>query len=173
MNIKANKNENSLIDKFETIIEKISDFLFFIAGLSIILMVIITTVDVIMRYFRKPLTGAYDIVCILSAVGIAFAIARTTLQKGHIAVNLVTRLLPHRIQNIIAIFTNIISFFFIFFLGRELFKYASDLQRSGEVSLTIQLPYYYFIYAIGIALYLVCLIELYDTTKNVKELIKS
>jgi TRAP-type C4-dicarboxylate transport system permease small subunit len=156
--------------KIEKYIEKLSDSLFFVAGLSIILMVFMTTLDVVMRFFRVPIKGVYDIVTILSAIGISFAIARTTLQKGHIAVNLVTRLLPQKIQNIIAVITNIISFTFLFFLARELWKYGAHLSIIGEVSLTIQIPFYYIIYSISVSIFLVCIIELYDTAKNIIEL---
>lgn len=160
----------STFQKAGKYVEKISDSFFFVAGLSIILMVAVTTADVILRYFRIPFRGAYDIVSILSALSISFAVARTTLQKGHIAVNLVTRLLPVKIQKYLAVFTNVLSFVLLFFLGRQLFNYATHMKRTGEVSLTIQIPYSYIMYAISVSLYFVCIIELYDTIKNIREI---
>jgi hypothetical protein len=44
--------------------------------------------------------------------------------------------------------------------------YGNDLYTSGEVSLTLQLPFYPFVYGIGFSAAAVCLVLLTDLFKN-------
>ncbi|MBP7497546.1 MAG: TRAP transporter small permease subunit [Bacteroidales bacterium] len=149
------------MEKFEKIVNGFSRLLFYIAAAAIILMMFVTTADVIFRLFRKPITGAYELVCFFSAIAISFAIAYTTVQKGHISVNIITRLLKDVYQKIISIITNIISIVFLFFTSYQLYVYGQRLSKTGEVSLTLHLPFYYFIYSISFAMFSVCLIEVF------------
>ncbi|HPP86670.1 MAG TPA: TRAP transporter small permease [bacterium] len=153
-------------------IEGLSTILYYIAGAAIFFMMLITVADVIMRRFRYPLLGAYELVSFFGAISITFALSYTTLQKGHISVNLLTRLLPDISQKLIAILTNILSLIFLYYLANQLFLYAGRLATKGEVSLTLKLPYYYFIYAMSIGVYCVCIVEIIDSLKNIYGIVK-
>ncbi|GAG16797.1 unnamed protein product, partial [marine sediment metagenome] len=49
-----------------------------IAALAIFIMMTLTCVDVFLRYFfRKPIPGTYEIVALLGAVAVSFAMAHT------------------------------------------------------------------------------------------------
>jgi len=41
--------------------------LYWIAGSAIVAMMLLTCTDVVLRYFRKPIPGTYELVCFLGA----------------------------------------------------------------------------------------------------------
>ncbi|MCG2775132.1 MAG: TRAP transporter small permease [Desulfobacterales bacterium] len=151
---------------FERIGNELARLLYWIAGTAIIVMMVLTCGDVILRFFRRPIPGTYELVCFLGAVAVAFAMAHTTVQKGHVAVSLVVRLFPARIQGLVESITSTFGFIFFALIAWQSVLYAKDLYASGEVSLTLQLPFYPFVYGIGFSAAAVCLVLLTDLFKN-------
>jgi TRAP-type C4-dicarboxylate transport system permease small subunit len=92
--------------------------------------------------------------------------AHTTVQKGHVAVSLLVRLFPARIQGLIESITSTFGFIFFALVAWQSVLYGKDLYASGEVSLTLQLPFYPFVYGIGFSAAAVCLVLLTDLFKN-------
>jgi len=134
-----------------------------VAAMAIAAMMSLTCADVFLRYFfRKPIPGTYEIVGLLGAVAVSFALAHTLAEKGHVAVSLVVQLFPKRLQGIIE---SIISIFGIILFGLIAWQsvlYAMDCQRAGEVTLTLQLPFYPVIYGVSLGAGVVCLVLLVD-----------
>ena len=156
---------------FERIGNELARLLYWIAGTAIIVMMVLTCGDVILRFFRRPIPGTYELVCFLGAVAVAFAMAHTTVQKGHVAVSLVVRLFPARIQGLVESITSTFGFIFFALIAWQSVLYAKDLYASGEVSLTLQLPFYPFVYGIGFSAAAVCLVLLTDLFKNLMKVL--
>lgn len=54
-------------------------------------------------------------------------------------------------------------------IGWNLIKMGTDLSRSGEVSPTLQMPFYPVVYGVGAACLLQCLVLLCDIVKVLRE----
>jgi len=67
--------------RFGKIITLLSRRLNWIAAGAIIVMMLLTTADVILRIFRHPIPGTYEIVGLLGAVVVSFSLAYTTVEK--------------------------------------------------------------------------------------------
>jgi TRAP-type C4-dicarboxylate transport system permease small subunit len=147
----------------------LSRLLFGIAGTAIVLMMVLTFADVVLRLLRHPIPGTYELVCYLGSASVAFAIAHTTLQKGHIAVSILVQLLPRRAQAFVETATNACSLALFYFISMQSFRYAGSMKASGEVSLTLQLPFYPFIYGVSFSAATVCLVLFVDLLKNLGE----
>ena len=146
--------------------------MYHIAGVAINTMMLLTFVDVVLRFMTtiytksgwsileslKPIPGTYELVCLLGVVAAAFAMAHTSLQAGHVAVNFIVRLLGEKTQSIIEIVTGIISFLFFAMICWQSIEYAQKAKALGEVSMTLQIPYYPFIYGISFSAFTVCLV---------------
>lgn len=152
---------------FEKISYDLSKKLYWVAGAAIVTMMLLTCVDVILRYFRRPIPGTYELVCFLGAVAVSFAMAHTCAEKGHVSVSFVVNLFPQRVQALIESITTVFSFSLFALIAWQCVDYANDLHTSGEVSLTLGLPFYPFVYGIGFSAAVVCLILLSDFFKNV------
>ena len=139
-----------------------------IAGVAIIIMMLLSTADVVLRLFGKPIPGAYELTGLLGTIVVSFALGFTSLEKGHIAVELLYRKLPQRTQLAIETFTNFISFLIFGLIAYQSFIYALDIRKSGEVSPTLQMPIYPFIFGMALGFGLLCLILIADTIKSMK-----
>jgi TRAP-type C4-dicarboxylate transport system permease small subunit len=133
-----------------------------IAAAAIFFMMALTCADVILRVFRMPIPGTYEIVSFMGAVAVSFAIARTSVEKGHVAVSLVVQLLPKRGQAVVEMIIAILGIILFALIAWQSTIYAQDCQQSGEVSLTLQLPFYPIIYGIAFGAIVTCLVLLVD-----------
>lgn len=136
--------------------------MYWVAGAAIIAMMLLTCVDVVLRYFRRPIPGTYELVCFLGAVSVAFAMAHTSVERGHVAVSIVVSYFPKRIQSLIDTITGSFSSAFFALIAWSSAGYANNLRVTGEVSMTLELPFYPFVYGVGFSAAVVCLILLAD-----------
>ena len=133
-----------------------------IAAVAIFSMMALTCADVILRLFRMPIPGTYEIVSFMGAVAVSFAVAHTSVEKGHVAVSLVVQLLPKRAQAVIESILAALGIILFALIAWQSVLYGLDCQSSGEVSLTLQLPFYPIIYGVALSAGFVCLVLLVD-----------
>jgi TRAP-type C4-dicarboxylate transport system permease small subunit len=156
--------------RIERITYLLTDRFNWIAAGAVVAMMCLTCADVILRIFRLPIPGTYEIVGLLGSVVIAFSIGYTSVEKGHIAVEFLVQKFPVRVQTFIDTFNALISTCLFGLITWQSIVYASDLKQSGEVSLTIQMPIYPFVYGIALGCGLLCLIMLLDFVKSLKRI---
>ena len=137
-----------------------------IAAVAVAVMMILTCVDVTLRLFRHPIPGTYEIVGLLGAVVIAFSLAYTSAEKGHIAVEFLVQKFPRNVQVFITIINDLIGTALFGLIAWQSILYAFDLKQSGEVSMTIQMPIYPFVYGIATGCGLLCLVLLTESFKS-------
>ena len=76
----------TVVELYHRALRALVKALAYVAGASLMVMVLVTSADVVLRIFRLSLTGAYDIVKIAAAITIAAALPYTTAIKGHVAI---------------------------------------------------------------------------------------
>ncbi|RLB13720.1 MAG: TRAP transporter small permease [Deltaproteobacteria bacterium] len=141
-----------------------------IAALAIFAMMALTSVDIFLRYFfRKPIPGTYEIVALLGAVAVSFAMAHTLAVKGHVAVSLIVQMFPKRLQGIVESFISIFGIILFALIAWQSILYGVDCQRSGEVSMTLQLPFYPIIYGVALGAAVVCLVLTVDLVNAISK----
>jgi TRAP-type C4-dicarboxylate transport system permease small subunit len=143
---------------FENSVVWLSKILDKIAGWSLVGMMLLTVADVILRSFRKPILGTYEIVGLLGALVIAFAMPHTMLQRGHVAVEILVSRLSPPARSLINLITRILSTFLFALIAWVCIQYGNELRTAGEVSMTLRLPFYPVLYAIALAAGVVCLV---------------
>jgi len=143
----------------------LSRFLNVIAGISLTFLMLLTVMDVILRALKKPIVGTYELVAFSGAVVIGFAVPLTSWVRGHIFVDFLVLKFPKTIKNIFNITTRCLVIILFFLIGWNLIKYGMDLQKSGEVSLTLQMPFYPVAYGVAVACFVQCLVMLCDIVK--------
>lgn len=164
----------------EKVVKRIAKAFYILAGTAIVGMMLLTVFDVVMRLcvtlhqrhgwdllgFFKPVAGTYELVGFFGSMAVAFAMAHTSIKKGHVSVSLLVRMLPQRLQAGLGSLTDLFSLIFFGLIGWRAFVYASHLRSTGEVSLTLQLPFYPFVWGIGLGAFAVCLVLLLDIIRN-------
>ena len=144
-----------------------------IAGTAIVCMMLLTCVDVLLRLCvtiyhatewdflipLKPIPGTYELVCFMGSVAVSFAMA----------VSFIVAFFPKRVQAVIETVTTCFGLTFFILLTWRSILYAGDLIEMNEVSLTLQLPFYPFVYGIAFSAFSLCLVLLSNLLKNLRE----
>ncbi|MBN1847554.1 MAG: TRAP transporter small permease [Deltaproteobacteria bacterium] len=174
------------MNTFERTSRRLVEVMYYIAGAAITVMMLLTCADVILRFCTtlyvkfewdviaslRPIPGTYEMVCLLGVVAAAFAMAHTSLQAGHVAVNFVVRLLSEKTQAIFEIVTGSIGFIFFAIVCWQSVEYALRAKAWGEVSMTLQLPYYPFILGIALSAFTVCLVLFFAVANECAKVLK-
>lgn len=146
---------------FEKTVKLLSTFFNLFASVSLTAMILLTCVDVSMRYFfNHPIAGTYDIVSLMGAVIAAFAMPYTMLKKGHVAVDLVIRKLSPAKQLAVETVTHAIGILLFVIMVWQSYVLASDMKAAGEVTPTLLLPFYPVLYCISLCFFMLCLATL-------------
>ncbi len=136
----------------------------YLAAASIIAMMLLTCADVLLRLFKHPILGTYELVGLFGALTIAFAIPATTLNKGHVAVDFMVEKLTAGAQKIFAVVATLLSLALFALIAWQSFLYANILRSSGEVTLSLEMPFYPVVYVISAASLLVCIVLILELT---------
>jgi len=147
-----------LIFRIEEWIHKTADAFNWIAAAAVAGMMVLTCLDIILRLFRHPIPGTYEMVGFLGAVFAAFSLGYTSVNRGHIAVDFLVQKLPARAQSFVDGANALICGIFFGFLARQCLTYARDLKDFGEVSMTLQMPIYPFVYGLAAGCFLLTLV---------------
>ena len=151
-------------------LDNLGSALNWLAAGAILIMMALTCADVVLRFFRHPIPGTYEVVGLMGTIGVSFALAYTTAKKGHIMVEFLTNRLSKKVQFIVAATGEFFSALLFGIIAWQSALYALDLKRTGEVSLTIEMPVYPFVFSITIGCFLVSLILATDFYKSFKRI---
>jgi TRAP-type C4-dicarboxylate transport system permease small subunit len=153
------------VERLLNVIRRLCGFINVIAGIAITFIMGLTVLDVILRSFRRPIVGTYELVAFSGAVVIGFAIPLTSWMRGHIYVDFFTGKLPKAVQSFFNLATRCLGIGLFSLIGWNLVKVGMDLQKSGEVSLTLQLPFYPVAYGLAVSCFVQCLVLVADMVK--------
>lgn len=138
------------MERFTRLVEQLASLFNAVAAAAVVGMMALTCLDVGLRFFRRPIPGTYEIVGLLGAVFVSFALARTSVDQGHIAVDFLVQRLPRRVQYVVeAVNAGACALLFTV-VGWQCLRYAADLKASGEVSMTLQIPIHPFVFGIAV-----------------------
>ena len=120
-------------------------------------MALLTTADVIGRFFKHPIFGSVEIVTFLAVIVVSMALPFTHEAGGHIGVELFVRRFSRKTRAAIDLFTSTLSLALFAVVAWRMFHYAASMRASGEVSMNLQFPEYTIIYVVGCASVVFCL----------------
>ncbi len=142
--------------------KKVSGWMNGIASAVLFIMMMLTVVDVVLRTLGRPITGTYELVAIFGALVVGFAVAETSWHRGHIYVDFLVENRSKAVKNGFFISTRIVAVLIFTLLARSLFLKATHLYKTGEVSMTLQMPYYPAAYALAFCFLIECLVLVSD-----------
>ena len=157
---------------FKTL-DKFSGILKFIGAIAITAMMLLTVVDVIGCFFKYPIFGSVELVGFLATIIVAAALPYTYKVEGHVGVEILVRLLSKKTQLIIDLCTRTLTLVLFGLISWQMFLYAADIHKTGEVSMNLEFPIYYIIYllAFGLLIFSVTIIEtIFENIKQLREL---
>lgn len=143
---------------FDRSVTRVSSLFNLIASASLFFMIMLTCSDVFMRYFfNRPIAGAYDLVGLMGAVLVSFAMPYTMLVKGHVAVEILMQNLSRGKQVVIETGTHVLAVLLFLMLLWQSLTFARHMKSVGEVTPTLHLPFYPILYCMAVCFFVLCL----------------
>ncbi len=135
-----------------------------VAGMALVFIMLLVSLDVVLRYLGHPIQGSYDMASLGGAFVIGFALPRTTWDRMHIRVDLLTSWLSHQ-KLVFELTTRVIAMALFLLLGWNLTRLGYGFSTTGEGTLTLGIPLYPVAYALGICAFVECLVLAADAIR--------
>ena len=143
-----------------------------VTNAGIMTMMLITVADILLRLIGHPIIGAYDLVRIAGAVSMACALPYVTAVKGHVAIEYFFQKMHLKGRNLVDRVLNIVGTTLFILMAVEAFNAGTRMKIRGEVTATLQLPFFWVLWLIGICCFVVALVIFYNLMQPRKELMK-
>ena len=121
-------------------------------------MMALTVADVVLRSFRRPITGTYELVGFLGAVAIGFSLPQTSLDRGQVLMDFLTGRLPARAGRALGVLTRLLGAALFATLAWQLALMALDLRRTGDETPLLHLPLWTLSVGVAAACAVECLV---------------
>ena len=148
----------------------LSNFLKKVAGVCLLGMMLLTCADVVSGMFGFPILGSEEIVGLMAAVVLAFALPATQIENAHVGVDLLVRHLPQKVKYINDKIILFACFIFFLLVAWQCYLYADKLRKVGQVSSTLKLPTYLLIYGVAFSCLILALVILVEFLAPKKEI---
>jgi len=141
-----------------------------IGAVCLVGMVLLTCVDVVGRFFGHPVFGSVELVGFMATLTVVLALPYTHQEKGHIGVELLVARLSLKTQALFGLFTGILSLLLFGIIAWRMAVYARTIQRSGEVSMNLELPEHIIIYITAFCFGMFFLLVVQDIMQLIRKL---
>ncbi len=142
----------------------LSTYLSFIGNIALAAMMLLTTADVIGRYFfNTPVLGAYEITEYLMLIMVFSFLAAAQSSKVHINVDIVFNHLPTGLRHILERMNHLVCLLMMILVTWMGVQRVLELKKTGEASVLLKIPDYPF----AIFLVIGCLVFCIEFFKDV------
>lgn len=155
-----------MIDTLDTLSGHVAKGLNALAGIFLVAMMLLACANMVLRAIWVPVQGTFELMGFMGAVVAAFSLAFAQRQKSHIAVGLLLKRFPPIIRRLADAATSLISCGFFALAGLETYKWATFLVQTGEMSETLRIVYYPFVFAAAAGCLALAFVLLVDTLKT-------
>ncbi len=143
-----------------------------VAALALIAMVLVICANVLMRRLGSPFLGAFDIVRLCGAVALSCAIPATTAGKGHIAIEYFFHRLNRRGRRVVDALVHGLMAAGLAVAGAQCWRAGIGYRRSGEVTMTLQVPVFWVAWVMAASCVLAALVSLYHLSHPGREMLR-
>lgn len=161
-----------LIAVYEKVVYFVVRLLAIVAAMAVMVMIGITLIDVVLRLFRHPFLGAYDMVQIATMIAIAGALPYTTAVKGHVAIEFLYHRLSRIGRAVLSTFVRLVGIALFGFAAYQFILYGIALRKVGQVTPTMQLPVFWIPWMLAFSFAMVVLVYVYEFLCPDKEMMK-
>ena len=131
-----------------------------IGGFVLICMIVLTCANIFSRTIWIPVKGTFELMGFFGAVVTAFALGSTQIARGHIAVDVLVNRFSRFNRRITEMINNVLCCFFFGIAAWQIVLKANTLRQYGEVTETLRIVYYPFVYAVALGCAVLALVLL-------------
>lgn len=144
-------------------------------GTAIILvLILLTTADVILRYFfNQPIKGTYEITRLMMLTIVSLGIGYTQYKKGHIAIDVITMKFSRKSRLIDGIVVHLLCLgIYIVIAWQAVVGGRVQQVRDVVISEVVKVPLFPFYYVLALGCVILCLVYIIDIAEAFKSLRK-
>lgn len=135
---------------FKIILNGFYDLPVFIGGVAVLALMSLASINVCLRIIQMPYRGTYELVAFLGAIVTAFALGDTQRRKSHIVVDILSDRYPSWLKKFVDRVGYVVSTVFFLIISWVIFRWGRQIAASGEVSETLKIIYYPFVYLVAL-----------------------
>lgn len=139
-----------------------------VAGTALTVMIVLACANMFLRAVYVPVKGTFELMGFLGAVTAGFSLGFSQLHRSHIAVGLLFRKFPAPVQKILDIISGVASCVFFVFCANETYKWGLFLFDLGEVSETLGIKFYPFVFAVAFGCAAMSFVLLLDVVRTLR-----
>ena len=143
-----------------------------ISGSALLFMMVLVACDVILRYFNRPISGAYELVEYAMAITVSFGVTLCAHYNGHIAVDIVTDMLKTSIKQGLACLMTLVAIAYTLPAMWMTARQVQDTYSSGITSAVLQIAVYPFTAIVALSLGITAIIFLVNLLNILAEMEK-
>ena len=134
------------------LIERVSGYLTVVAAASLLFLMLITFFDVVGRFFfHAPLTFSVELTELGMGILVAYGLAITTLNRGHISIDLLSNTFPNLHRLVLARIAALATVVFLALITWRLLISAGNFKSDGLATQILYLPVYPIVYLMAAA----------------------
>ena len=132
-----------MLSQIDTATRRASNWLVWLGAIILAVMTLMTFFDVVGRYaFNRPIVGAVETTELFMGIIVYLGMAMTTQTRGHISVDLLTSNVGLRTRLLLAVFADLVSAAFVFFLSWQLWQIARRTLDNNLITQIWEVPVY-------------------------------
>jgi TRAP-type C4-dicarboxylate transport system permease small subunit len=155
------------MDKFILLTDRVNRAMDYVAGTVLVLMMILTVCDVILRYFKMPIPGTFELVSVAAGVVLAASLPRTSWEKQHVNLPMLVEMFGNRGQKVFNVITRFLSILLFAIFGYNLLLMGQSLSKTNTTTNILHTPLSPFAYLMGACCFIVCLILIADIVRTI------
>ena len=136
-------------------------------GVALAGLTLLATANVGLRIVRAPVSGTYEIVSFLGAIVTAGALGYTQKRKDHIVVDILSEKFPAPVKRILDGVSHAATLLLFSIVSWQTFTYGRRLMQTGELSETLKVAYYPFVFLVSLGFAVLALTLLLDLLETV------
>ncbi|MBI5420113.1 MAG: TRAP transporter small permease [Deltaproteobacteria bacterium] len=119
-------------------------------GAALLALVLLATANVALRIVRVPVGGTYEIVSFLGAIVTAGALGYTQKRKDHIVVDILSEKFPGPVKRALDGVSYALTAALFAVVSWQTFAWGRRLWQYGELSETLKIAYYPFVFCVSL-----------------------
>lgn len=132
-------------------VKRLQTFQLWISGFSLMAMMLMTTMDVILRYLaNRPIRGAYDFVQAMLVLFVFNGLSSAFLRRGHIVIDVLDGFFGPRIKKILVTLFDFVTVIALLGIAYAMYVQALQAFDYGDRMLELDIPVWY-IWVVGLS----------------------
>lgn len=158
-----------VIEGLDRVVNAIDRVLIAIAGFLLVVMMLLACSNVLLRSIWVPVKGTFELVGFFGAIVAAFALGRTQMKREHIAVDVLIVQFPRKVRLLLGGINYLVGMVFFLLAGWQAARWGTHIWRVNELSETLRIIYFPFIYGVALGCIVIALVLLLDVLKLINQ----